>query len=110
MFFLNLFSVFNRIEDFLLSGKIELILPCRSERINLSSSLRMEKIVGVSAAHGRNIAELKEQITTFLKNEELTENKKSPQTVIPDVRIAILGKPNTGKSTLSNWLLKEEGS
>ena len=46
MFFLNLFSVFNRIEDFLLSGKTELILPCRSERINLSSSLRMEKIVG----------------------------------------------------------------
>jgi GTP-binding protein len=72
--------------------------------------LGMEKIVGVSAAHGRNIAELKEQITTFLKNEELTENKKSPQTVIPDIRIAILGKPNTGKSTLSNRLLKEERS
>ena len=74
--------------------------------------LGMEKIVGVSAAHGRNIAELKEQITTFIKNEELTENKKSSQTVIPDtdVRIAILGKPNTGKSTLSNRLLNEERS
>jgi GTP-binding protein len=76
------------------------------------------QVIGVSAAHGRSIDRLKETAAALL--EGLLE---SPLSTRPPgrraaagapgdavVRIAILGKPNTGKSSLANRLLGEERS
>ena len=65
-----------------------------------------ERVVGISAAHGRNMEALEREIVGVL-GESRGEEGADPE---PTVRIAILGKPNTGKSTLSNHLLEEEKS
>ena len=75
-------------------------------------------VIGVSAAHGRSIDRLKETASALLE-----ERLESPLTTRPPtrrgtrgaqedsvVRIAVLGKPNTGKSSLANRLLGEERS
>lgn len=60
----------------------------------------------ISASHGDGLSALQEKMTAgldFSKVTELTE-EETP------VRIAILGKPNVGKSTLSNALTHTESS
>ncbi|MDD3520065.1 MAG: ribosome biogenesis GTPase Der [Actinomycetota bacterium] len=61
--------------------------------------------IKVSAMHGINIGDLLDEITDSLTGEEVNDNA-SEEPLIPD--IAILGKPNSGKSTLFNTLIKEE--
>ena len=73
-------------------------------------------VIGVSAAHARSLERLKETAAVML--EELKEEKHAPPThrkarrTSDDaiVRIAILGKPNTGKSSLANRLTGSDGS
>jgi GTP-binding protein len=63
------------------------------------------EVLFISAEHGDNILELAEAITKpldFSKVEEGEEEKC--------IRIAIVGKPNTGKSTLSNRLTGSDAS
>jgi GTP-binding protein len=69
-------------------------------------SLGFEKIYPVSAEHGDNVAELEEAITERLdfSGVEADEGAARP------IRIALLGKPNTGKSTLSNRLTASAAS
>lgn len=63
-------------------------------------------ILFVSAEHGRNIDELEEALVSRLDFSRVVEIdvERAP------IRLAILGKPNTGKSTLLNRLLGEEKS
>ncbi len=63
-------------------------------------------IVFVSAAHGRNIAELEEKVVERLDFSKVEAYEDHHE----DVRVAFIGKPNTGKSTLLNRLLGEEKS
>jgi GTP-binding protein len=85
-------------------------------------------VIGVSAAHHRSMDQLRETIVALLearKEEPLAADAGGPARrraapaarpfgpAGPDaetVRVAILGKPNTGKSTLANRLLGEERS
>lgn len=63
------------------------------------------KLLFISADHGDNITELAKSITEkldFSKVEEGVEEKA--------IKIAIMGKPNTGKSTLSNRLTHTQNS
>ncbi len=63
------------------------------------------EVVFVSAEHGDNILELGEAMVKrldFSKVEEGEEEKK--------IRVAIVGKPNTGKSTLANRLTGSDAS
>lgn len=60
----------------------------------------------ISAEHGDNITELSEKIVGRLDFSNVREGEEEE----PPVRIAILGKPNTGKSTLSNRLTHTESS
>lgn len=74
------------------------------DRISEFDTLGFERVVPVSAEHGRNESVLREVF------EELVG---PPPEVPPDaplerVKIAFAGKPNVGKSSLCNALLKEE--
>ena len=68
--------------------------------------LGIDVVVGVSAAHGRNIQELKDQILALL----VTFEGQGSHIIDAAIKIAVLGKPNTGKSTLVNHLVGEEKS
>jgi GTP-binding protein len=60
----------------------------------------------ISAEHGDNVGELEQEIVRrldFSLVEEAAEEKRP-------IRIALLGKPNTGKSTLSNRLTSSNAS
>ncbi|MBI4228755.1 MAG: ribosome biogenesis GTPase Der [Deltaproteobacteria bacterium] len=68
-------------------------------------SLGIDDVITVSAAHGRKIDELLdailEKITSF-------EPKRDHRNEKQEIRIAVIGKPNVGKSTLINRIIGEE--
>jgi len=71
-------------------------------------SYGFEKVFMISAEHGDNIGDLTEEIISridFSKFKETEEDSEHRH-----IRITILGKPNTGKSTLSNRLTSSNAS
>ncbi len=67
-------------------------------------SLGFASMVTISAEHNRGIANLRQHIADKLPSLDTETSDISPDTI----KIALLGKPNGGKSTLANFLLKEE--
>ena len=65
-----------------------------------------ESILMISAEHGDNILELEDAIVARLDFSAVEENDDETR----DIRLALVGKPNTGKSTLSNRLTSSEAS
>jgi len=63
--------------------------------------------VNISAEHNRGIQYLKSLIYESFSNEDL-EDKSSLLKKDNRIKISILGRPNSGKSTLTNCLLKED--
>ena len=70
-------------------------------------SFGFENILMISAEHGDNIGELQQEIIKRLDFSKIEETQNQQSAVI---RIALLGKPNTGKSTLSNRLTSTNAS
>ena len=70
-------------------------------------SYGFNKVHMISAEHGDNIAELEEAIVKLLPNKQ---DNSVPEPEEEKIRIALLGKPNTGKSTLSNRLTSSSAS
>ncbi len=71
-----------------------------------------DKVLMISAEHGDNIGELGQEIIKrldFSKVKEINEAHGALAAQTP-IRIALLGKPNTGKSTLSNRLTSTAAS
>lgn len=72
------------------------------------------EVIGVSAAHGRNYDELERfivrKIPDTAKETERPTFSEEEKEKADSIRLAILGKPNTGKSTLANLLTKTENS
>lgn len=65
-------------------------------------SLGIKKVIAVSAAQNWHIAELLEAAFENAKNEiEIQEET-------PPIKVALVGRPNVGKSSLINYLLNEE--
>ena len=63
------------------------------------------ELLFISADHGDHITELAKAITSRLDFSEVKEGIEEPV-----IKIAIVGKPNTGKSTLSNRLTNTQNS
>lgn len=69
--------------------------------------LGFDEVFDVSAAHGRNIADVLDRVIQELSTIKLSE-KIIDET--PQFKVALLGRPNAGKSSLMNLLLDQDFS
>ena len=69
-------------------------------------SLAVRDLIAVSATQGYQVAELLEKVLSLTPTTEDVVQEE----IIGGIRVAILGRPNVGKSTLLNHLLHEERS
>lgn len=74
------------------------------------SSLGFSEQISVSAAHGRNFDNLQHLIYTELSKLDLTSSDEAEIEGADRVKIAIVGRPNVGKSSLINAILNDERS
>ncbi|MEX0961801.1 MAG: ribosome biogenesis GTPase Der [Simkaniaceae bacterium] len=75
----------------------------RQDAVHNFHGIGIEKVMGVSAIQGFQIAELLELIIN-------TAGEGSEEDEVDAINVAILGKPNVGKSTFLNQLLDRERS
>ncbi len=74
----------------------------------------IEDMFPISAAHGRNVGELAEHVVELLPEqgldsiEEVPNPGEDPSVSVGPVRVAVVGRPNAGKSSLVNRLLGED--
>jgi GTP-binding protein len=76
------------------------------ESVNEFWELGFERMIPISAEHGEGIDELFDVIGEMLPEESAEEIEEDD--VDAPVRVAIIGRPNVGKSSLLNRLLDEE--
>src|SRR5438874_7923069 len=94
--------------------------PKHEARADEFSALGFENVLPISAAHGRGMPELLQQIDRFLpasggtEHRTLNAERRTPngqrsheKGVEHPIALAIIGRPNAGKSSLINALLRD---
>lgn len=66
-----------------------------------------EEVIGVSAVHRTGVVELEDAIVKYLKGMHFVKQPKEVQDNTDPPRIAIIGKPNVGKSSIVNALMSD---
>jgi GTP-binding protein len=69
-------------------------------------SLGLGEPIAISAEHGEGVADLFEQLRPHVEREEGADEDEGEGD--PTLKLAIVGRPNAGKSTLINRMLAEE--
>jgi len=94
------------------SGKPVILVINKADNVKRQSDLDIFKrlgdfpIVPVSAISGSNSGNLLDAITEKLKTISITElSKKAKHSSSIDIKLAIIGRPNAGKSTLLNSII-----
>jgi GTP-binding protein len=64
--------------------------------------------VPLSAEHGEGVADLFEALQPLIEREEEPEQEEEPDEAGAPLKLAIVGRPNAGKSTLVNRMVGEE--
>ena len=94
------------------NGKATLVVANKIDGLNeelvVSQFYEMgfSDVCGIAAAHGRGVKQLLEQLVEKLPFSEETEPDESEGN--NGIKIAVVGRPNVGKSTLVNRMLGEE--
>jgi GTP-binding protein len=73
-------------------------------RVNEFHRLGFDPILEVSAEHGTGVAELLDEIVARFQ----VRSTEPDENADPEIALAIVGRPNVGKSSLVNRLLREE--
>jgi len=79
----------------------------QEEALSEFSQLGFDEVFGVSAVHGRNVADVLDRVVQEFANVKLSEKTIDDK---PEFKVALLGRPNAGKSSLMNLLLDQDFS
>lgn len=94
------------------SGKPSILVVNKADKNNYKDNiydffeLGLGEPIALSAMHGRNVEMLLDRIGEYIDR----ENKLAPSERFPCIPVAIVGKPNVGKSSLLNMLTDSERS
>src|SRR3990167_9149539 len=90
---------------FVLVNKVDTVH--QQDMLNQFYNLGFEDVFAVSAVHSRNIADLLDAVIEKLATTPLSEKIIDDK---PEFKVALLGRPNAGKSSLMNLLLDQDFS
>ncbi|MDI6735404.1 MAG: ribosome biogenesis GTPase Der [bacterium] len=98
----NTLLVVNKIDD-LAGNEICLVEPLLADFYKLG----MGEPIPISAAHGLNVDTLLDKILTLILSYQPGYEKEGIREIVP-ISVAIVGKPNVGKSSILNAILGQE--
>lgn len=81
--------------------------PAHEDELYEYLQLGFEKVFPVSASHGRGVADMLDAIVNQVKTMKVTTDVIDEK---PEFKVALLGRPNAGKSSLVNILAQEDFS
>lgn len=90
--------------------------PSNEDLLHDFHRLGIPDIFPLSGAHGRNVGELEEVVASMLPSledahtliDEPPEAGEDPSEGVAAIRVAVIGRPNAGKSSLINRMLGED--